>query len=228
MNKNKMYGAILSMLLLVPGQVWCSEQPVPQGILDRLMISMPAVPTWMSSFSTNVTNSFSALSDNTKYLIYGTAAALFAYFAYKTKNMFTSGSISTKGPTKIEGTSFFKPNYQELNSVENRSNIAYIVQGYNPYQGNTNKEYLFQHYVCPVLNACQNDLDSKEKWNSFLIAMESNAHGIKMPEGFVNYGCKLFILIKKSCSNDKITTPLKELLIENSSGDERVLELLNQ
>ncbi len=224
MIKNQLNSVLLSILLLVPGQVWCSEQPVPQGILDRLMISMPAAPAWMSNFSTNVASSFSTLSDNGKYLIYGTAAALFAYVVYKTKNMFN------QVPTSMEGRDFWKPNTVRLDSHENYKNIAYIIRVYPFIGSDKNKELAFRHYVCPVLQARQDDLDSKEKWKGFLSNLKAKSQqgirGITLLQSAGDYGLNILNLINNTCPNDKITTPLAELLIEYNPDIVKNLDMI--
>jgi hypothetical protein len=229
MKKNKLYSAALSVLLIVPSQVFCAEPPVPQGILDRLNITMPTAPQWLSNLTTNVTSGFSSLSDKTKYLIYGAMAAFLGYIGYKViSSSSSSSSIFMEVPTSMENRAFWNPNYEELSSTANCSNIAYIIRRYDTIKGDSLRELAFKHYVCPVLKAHENELDSKEKWEGFLSDIHKEAFQITMGQNTGPSGLNMFQLMKKTCPNEKITNPLRELLIEKGKPDKEVIKILNQ
>lgn len=234
MKKNKLYSTLLSVLLMVPGQVLCSQQPspqVPQGILDRLYLSvpaMPAAPEWL----TNITNLTSGLSDSKKYFLYGALAAFLGYIGYKLRNVSSSGFTSINIPTSMETRDFYDPNYQELNSTANCSNIAYITRGYITDKGDFSRELAFKHYVCPILKHHANDLDTAEKWEIFLKDVHGKPVGFAMGlKGLNQTGLNMFVLMKKTCSDDtkNIKEPLKkylETIIPHT--DTEGLKLLNQ
>ena len=230
MIKNKLNSAFLSMLLLVPSQAFCSQQPpVPQGILNRLYLSMPAAPAWMTNLTTNMTSGFSSLSDKTKYLIYGAMATLLSYVGYKAFFSPSSSSILTPVPTEIDGRVLRTANLGQLNDQANLSNVAYIIKEYTAEYKAPIREKAFQYYVCPVLKEHQEELSLKENWEKFLTNVSSGRYlGIVFLLSPDQVGYRMFSLINKTCPNEKFTEPLKELLIERNPHDTELLRVLNQ
>jgi hypothetical protein len=135
-------------------------------------------------------------------------------------------------PTSMEGKDFWKPNTVSLDSHENYKNIAYIVRLYPFIGSDKKKELAFRHYVCPVFQACQYDLDSKEKWHRFLGNLKTKSQqgmrGITLSQSAGEYGLNILNLINNTCPNDKITTPLAELLIEYNPNILQDLERYNK
>jgi len=134
--------------------------------------------------------------------------------------------LFTQVPTSMDNRDFWKPNYKELSSRENCSNIAYIIRWYNTVNGDEQRELAFQHYVCPVLKAHENELSSKQQWENFLKDIHSKALRITMTNMGAS-GLNMFQLMKRTCPNETIVQPLRELLIEHIK-DDQALKILNQ
>src|SRR5438132_13274865 len=142
MKKNILYSALLSLLLLMPGQTFCAEQPsFPKDILARMWFSMPTAPGWMTNFTTNLT---SGLLDTKKYLLYGGGvflAVLLGYIGYKAA--FSSSDDSSD-------FFIFPFDLDTLDSPNNYSNIGHILRDYNLQSGDKKREQNFKRYVCQV------------------------------------------------------------------------------
>jgi len=245
MKKNKLYSAVLSVLLIVPGQLFCAEQPpVPQGILDRLYLSVPTMPAasqWLSNLTINVTSGFSSLSDKTKYLIYGAMAAFLGYIGYKA--IFSSASASPTSNLDFETQRQVQdqsPDLRQLDSYVNHRNTMLIIgRAWIDEKGNINAngnanfyKKMFQEKVCPVLDRFKDELNTKEALEGFFKKIIPNTaaretYGLgAMSSGDV--GFRLHQFIKQTCPNETITNPLKEWLIENNSNEKNILKILNQ
>lgn len=229
MKKNKMYSAMLSILLIVSGQVLASEPLSLESstILSKMwfMPSMPAAPDWVTNFVNN-------LSDSTKqYLWYGTYGALgflLTYIGYRALKGTSSGSGYGPAPIAIGNKRFWSIKHEELSCNENCSNIAYIIKDYDMRQECPYREPAFRKYVCPVLMAHQTSLNSQEKWKAFLFVIPYKAVDIILGDSVEVCGLKIFKLINKTCPNETITNPLKALLLEASPGDKELLQILSQ
>lgn len=224
MKNNKLYSVLLGMLLVVPGQqVLCSEQPpVPQGILDRLNLSMPAAPAWWTNFT-------SSLSDTKKYVLYGTLAATFAAALGYVSGIFSS-SFFTPVPTSIDNQTLIKPSDdQRLDDVVIRRNIAIILNNYDIKQRDISIEKAFNHYVCPVFQKQSESLRSEDNWKSLF----DNCRRLgKKPLLGNDKDCsvKMLKLINKTCSYKVINsvTPSLQKLSEQKQDEQKKLQLLGQ
>ena len=233
MKKNILYSALLNVLLLVPSQVFCAEQPSisSKDILGRMWFSMPTAPEWMTNFTTNVASGFSNLSDRTKYLIYGAAAAFLGYIGWRKVIKPVSQSLGGfyLDSINLPDERMWPSNLKELNSLDNYNNIATIL---NEHIGaplrHERAEQVFMERVCPVLTKFAGDLDDQNKWNIFLDNIIEKNSTRTLLEGKNRYGLSMFQLMKYTCPNVTTMTPLKKLLIERNPNDTDLLRILNQ
>ncbi len=227
MKNNKLNSALLSVLLMIPGQVLCSEPllPVQPSIFDRLWLSvpsMPAAPEWMTNFT-------SGLSDTKKYFLYGAMAAFLGYIGYQVSGISFFSSKFMAVPTEIDNRPLLIVKSEQLDDEINCRNIAYITRDYVPTYNSPKRQKAFESYVCPVLNKHQEKLDSKENWMTFLTKITfQKHHRMTFTLNQDELGYKIFSLINKTCPNKNITNPLKELLIERNPRDTELLEFLNK
>ena len=247
MIKNKLNRAFLSMLLFIQGQAFCSQQPpVPQGILNRLYLSMPTAPAWMTNLTTNMTSSFSSLSDKTKYLIYGAMVAVWGYIGYKIFSS-SSSSPSMEIPELMYDRILYKPDeIGELTDPKNCWNIVTIIAYYFYVQGSRDPyqrhEDAFRRFVCPILKKYEEYLSLEGNWKSFLTVISDGSQQdfesqqdlefktvkLEFKMTLKEVGEKMFHLIKYTCPNKEITEPLKQLLIKEYPMDRELARTLNQ
>lgn len=227
MNRNRMYSAMLSVLLIVSGQALCSEPLLPsttgQTIKNTMWSFMPTTPAWLTNFT-------SSLSDTQKYFLYGLGALSIPLIAYiwsklSSKGLGAIGSNEENYPER----QLWSPDLTELNSSTNRGNIAIIIDEYRELKllKNPAIKKVFIEYACPVFHQFQDELDDKNKWDNYLTNFMRSSEGRVLLVNKYEVGFKLHQLIKGACPNGKITNPLNELLQEKIK-DEKLLEILNQ
>lgn len=180
MKKNKLYSVLLGVLLMVSGQVLCSE-PLTETVHEHLSAS----PEWL----TNLVPNLSAK----QFLLYGGLVALMGYILYRfsngasstvtnvPKNIDTPKKINDSEikknpvciPVCINGKKLNDPELKKLDHENNLFNIATIIRGYDADSNDAViREMAFQEYVVPVLKEHEKNL--KDDWRKFLQNISTN------------------------------------------------------
>jgi hypothetical protein len=229
MKKNKLYNALLGVLLMVPGQVMCSE--LPQGIREHLWLSVPAAPEWMTNFT-------SGLSDTKKYFLYGALTAFLGYIGYKAFK--ATYAVPAVSETEKDTEFFLKDaNLDQLDSYNNILNIKLLaartytsILSDGSINGRDYNKDQFKKRVCPILTQFSQKLQTKEGWDTFLpklaISTTDRIHFGFEDLNAMQMGYGLHQMMKNTCPNREIMDPLKALLIERNPKDTKLLEILNK
>ena len=227
MKTNKMYSVLLGLLLMVPGQAFCSE-PLIQGSSKPSWFSMPTMPA-TSEWVTNLVNKVKSLSDDAKkYLLYGALGTFLGYLGYKGYKTYSSANVV---PIFMEGRKLLPPDSANLNSTANCSNMAYILDWYSFESGDEYKEKAFRHYVCPVFKRFEDQLKTQDQWEKLLSDIKQKADFIQVTDNYLTSGLKLYDLMRKTCSKDKmqeVMSPLKDLLAPYGEQDIEVKKILDR